>query len=207
MKKTHDKLIILDFDHTFFNSSEFKLELKRAFNELGINEDEFDKYYEASKKCCQLDMEMFAEKLPLADKSQVDETFNQVIETHASGLVFSDVKPFIIRYQPQYDILILTQGTQKLQQEKIDRSNLPKQIQVLITSGEKPEVIRSFVADYKKIIFIDDQVKHLDEIKKAFPQIITLLIQRFEDDLSGDETKHDSADDIIKNLNIDLKKY
>ena len=75
----------------------------------------------------------------------------------------------------------MTQGDDELQSEKIAYSNLSDVTEVIITRETKDIAIAQRVDRYETMYYIDDKAKHIDEVKKKFPQIITYFIQRPED--------------------------
>jgi len=203
----HQKLIILDFDHTVFNTTRYVEALKTEFNKkFGIDADEFMKQRDAVKQCCVvIDIDRFVHLLPNPNKQEMKDALHRIIRTKSASFIFSDVIPFIERHKDRFDIIVSTHGDQKLQTEKIRHSNLPQEVQSLISTQSKEEVIRPFTEKYSNVYFIDDKAVNIDAVKTALPNVITYFMQRQEDSpYAAASTKCECADHVVKGLDFDI---
>ncbi len=203
MKK---KLIILDFDHTLFNTTLYVAALRDAFLDVGISGAEFDAKRQYLKECCaRVDLDAFTLQLAGNDNGRLHAVAHKLIEKRSQDFIFDDARDFITAHQEHFDIIIVTQGDDELQNEKITHSNLPAVTEVIITQQTKDIAITDIVARYDVIYYIDDKAKHIDEIKKKFPQIIAYFMQRTEDQPYADiPSVCECADHVITDLTLRL---
>jgi len=178
----HQKLILIDFDHTLFNTTRFVQRLKEVFQSRGVSEQEFQEKRMALKDCCHLDdIDTFVDKFSYPDKKDLHDLIHTVIVNEAHTFIFDDVRSFFEEHATEFDIIILTQGDKEMQAEKVEHSNLIYDVPLIITGGEKEIAIRDVVTQYKKIYFIDDKAVNIDRMKKAYPQIETYFLKREDD--------------------------
>lgn len=199
----HTRLIILDYDHTMFNTTKFVSTIQQRFvDELGIAVDEFMRHREKIKECNHvIDIDTFVTSFPGQHHGTMHEIIHQTLKDCASNWIFDDVDAFIRGHQEKFDIKVITNGDAELQTEKVGHAKLPKNIQVLISTKEKDEVITPLVPQYEEIHFIDDKARNLERIKQAFPSIITYFIVRPEDHPYANACPDcDAADHRIENL-------
>lgn len=199
----HTKLIILDFDHTVFNTTKFvRALIERFSSEFGIDEETFMKYRNEVKQCCVvIDIDTFVEKLPHPNKAAMHKAIHDVIARSAADCIFSDVRDFIALHLPAYDIVLSTHGDSELQSEKISHSHLPADVQSHISLLPKDKVVSHFAPHYKNIYFIDDKTENIDAVKKAHPQTTTYFLVRPEDHPYGErKSACDCADFTVASL-------
>lgn len=178
----HQKLILIDFDHTLFNTTRFVQRLKQVFQSLGVSEEEFQAKRVILKDCCHSDdIDTFVSKLSYPDKKALHDLIHTVIQEEAHSFIFDDVQSFFERHATEFDIVIVTQGDREMQTEKIEHSALPFSVPVIITEDKKDTAIRDLVSQYRKIYFIDDKVTNIDTVKKKFPHIETYFLKRTDD--------------------------
>lgn len=205
MKK--DTLIILDFDHTVFNTTAFIAALKERFKkEFNINEETFMKHRNAIKDCCVvIDVDKFAESFSGHDSAKLHDVVVNVIEKHAPSFIFDDVKGFLEEHRSKAKIVLATHGDKELQTLKITMSDLPKVFSYHISTESKEDVVATYKEGYERVFFIDDKPKNIEAVKKAHPDVQTLFIKRPEDHPYGDrELVCECADKTITGLDISL---
>ncbi len=206
MKKQHDTLIVLDFDHTLFNTTLFVEQLKKTLASYGILETQVDAARQAIKDCCRVvDIDNFIDALQQENFDELHHVVHDIIKEYAPSFIFSDVHNFITAHVSTHDILILTQGDTELQEQKIKHSNLPEGVQHIITTGTKDDVMADVVGTYSAVYLFEDKAKHIDEVKQRFPKVITYFIQRPEDKpYAKFASVCECADYVIENLDIRL---
>ncbi len=198
---TSSKCIILDFDHTLFNTTRYVVALRDLLQKEGITHEEFDEKRHYLKSCCHLvDIDTFIQHLSVSDKALLHDVIHRFITEKAASFVFDDVEAFINHYKDDYDFFIMTQGDQELQREKITHSAIEGIRDIIITRGQKDEAIVPVVKKYRELHFIDDKTKHIVEVKSAFPHITTYHLQRPHDHPYGDKKPCVCADYEITNL-------
>ena len=201
MKK--DCLILIDFDHTVFNTTCLVDYLKKIFNDnFGIDENLFIQHRNSIKECCQvIDMDRFVNSFADFDSKNLHTAVHDVIKQYAQECIFSDVLPFFEKMQNKCDIMITTHGDEELQTEKIQHSGLPDYVDYVISLESKDVVVAKYIDKYNDIYFIDDKSGNIDVVKTSFPQIKTYHIRRPEDMPYG-KTKStcNCADNEIESL-------
>lgn len=199
---SHSRLIILDFDHTIFNTTTFTSRLRERLSDFGISRAEFDRHQKHLKACCRaIDIDQFVTLLSYPDKAALHRAIHEVIRTYAAECLFSDVRPFIDQQHVTADILIVTHGDTELQSEKIAHSHLPGYVEHHISLEPKVEVIKKFIPLYETIYYIDDKAENIDPVKTAFPSVQTYFLQRPEDHPYADRASECAcADHIIRGL-------
>lgn len=204
----HDKLIILDFDHTVFNTTKYVQALKEKFSKnFGIDADTFMQQRNAVKKCCVvIDIDEFVDRLPHADKKALHKTLIDTTRKLGRQFLFPDVISFMERHKKNYDILVITHGDQELQSEKIQSVKLPSWVEHRISLQPKDQVVGSYLKKYKQVHFVDDKNKNIDLVKTAFPDIITYFIKRPVDHPYGHiQSVCDCADHVVADLNFSIE--
>lgn len=207
MNKQHDNLIILDFDHTIFNTTKYVAALQERFEEeFGISKDDFMKYRNAVKECCVvIDIDTFVHEIPSFDDTVLHNALMDVTRNQSQAFVFPDVHRFLERHKDTFDILIVTHGDKELQTAKITGAKLPDFVQSIISIETKDRVIGRFVDQYKEIHFIDDKATSIDAVKQAHPQVHAYFIQRPEDKPYADKASECECDvSIVEGLDITL---
>lgn len=198
-------LIVLDWDHTLFNTTTFVETQREAFLAKGISYELFNQKRQGIKDCCNvIDIDQFANSFDQIDATTAHSIINTILREKAESFIFSDVKPFLKKHKTLFDFLVITHGNSELQSEKMKYSHL-EGLQSVITEGSKAEAVKPYVDNYAKIYYIDDKAEHIDDVKKMFPQIIALFLQRPDDSpYANIPSKCKHADRVIKNLDLTL---
>lgn len=202
-QQEHDHLIVLDWDHTLFNTTSFVVDLENELEKLGLPKEKFiEKRNLVKAKYEVFDFDKMAELFEEVDSKDVHGAVEAVLGKHAREYIFDDVDKFIKKHQNNFDIIILTQGDIELQSKKLKHSGFIS-FPNIITMKSKAEELTNIVSDYKTVYFIDDKAKNVDEVKTAFPEVITYFIKRPEDNPYGKvDTICKCADNKIENLNF-----
>ena len=82
----------------------------------------------------------------------------------------------------QADIVIVTYGNKKYQQQKIDLLNIPADAVYFTTKLQtKAAPLRQLLQIYEKVIYVDDDLDELDAVKETLtgePRLATIQIVR-----------------------------
>ncbi len=208
MKKVHNKLIILDFDHTIINTSllteAIAEELQKGF---GIGKNEYKKAREKVKKCCVVeDIDKVIAELPNENKKALHDTFHRVIKEQVKEFVFSDVQNFLKKHRDEFDIVVVTHGNKELQSEKIKHSGLPEYVENRIDIKDKSWVVSSLENGYEEIYFIDDKAQNIEDVKNKHPEVITYFLKRPEDcKYCSVNSDSNFIDKVVENLDFEIK--
>lgn len=199
-EKKHDRLIVLDFDHTTFNTTAFFELLKERFaQQFNISPEKFD----AIRKQNMGRSDKLIAGLAPENQTALNEAGLAVAQEKGKEVVYEDTKDFIDRHK-EFDILLLSAGRKEWQEAKIIGSGLAY-LPYTVPSGSKASEFASFVNEYQKIYFIDDKADQIDEVKDAYPQVTTYLMRRRGDNPYSNEAKeYRSADKVVKNLDFTI---
>ena len=207
MKTQHDRLIMIDLDHTLFNTTMFVDELAAFFQEkFGVMPEVFRKEREAVKSCCVVeDVDLFVTRLPHDDKEAMHKAYHDFVERRASEFTFADSVSFIERHADQFDVHLVTHGDEELQGMKIRHSGLPVGLKFVIAQVGKSVVTREYDDAYEKIYFIDDKGSNIDEVKREFPDVVAYFIKRPEDSpYAHDEPMEANGDFEVSDLSFTI---
>ena len=187
--KSKDKVLVLDFDHTCYDTDDFLLnEIRQPMlNRFKIPADIWEKSYkEALKVGYTLEQhrkELIKIKCPESFSLAEIKTFGQAIKF--DGYLYSDVIPFIKEAKRKgYRVILLSFGATSWQDAKVFGSGLNKfmdNISYLTKEFGKVDVLKRCAPNCKEVIFVDNKVGDLDAVRKALPHVKTYLINRVPD--------------------------
>jgi len=166
--------IILDFDNTIFNTLLMLSEFLKVFQKDGFTEEEFWNNYEKTKeKIGGFDQKIFIDLLgnsSFFDKKKTKEKMDSIL-SRASNFIYPDFADFAKSFNKR-DLMLLSYGVSfKIICQKYQ--------------GEK-------------LFFIEDNGKQIDQVKKEFPEVIVLKMERPQGRYI--EVKSELADYVIKDF-------
>lgn len=204
--------IFIDFDDVIFDTRRFRIDFKNVFSQFGITDDIFTKnYYNylPNKKNSPIKTYLLGKHL---EKINKDISFDKLaIEKSIQSFlndtrkyVFSDAKNFLKRFSPS-ELFLISHGGRDFQRKKIENTQLEKYFHtVKISSGRKSQLICPLIKKWKeRKFFLDDRAHYLEEVKKCWPEIITILIQRPEGRYHDSKNRY--CDFTVKNLKEALR--
>lgn len=213
-------IIFIDFDDVLFNTKDFSAYLKEFFAKAGIDQELFQKYYYDSNGQVKDKVRLFdpdglflrLEKYEKIDTSKIRHDFETKLQD-LERFVFEDATDFLVTMGKE-NLQLISFGLTSWQQNKIKGSGIDKLVEnFVITEKPKAQEIGQLLAQIKlgveeKIFFIDDRAEHLKDVKKAFPQIITIFLCRKEGRYCDQKNEfcdwqaHDlkEAEEIISNI-------
>ncbi|PIQ92656.1 MAG: hypothetical protein COV69_01790 [Parcubacteria group bacterium CG11_big_fil_rev_8_21_14_0_20_39_14] len=178
--------IVFDFDHTLFSTRRFYNTFKKAFEKLGVDEKLFQetfkkskekgRYYKPSKQ-----IKLITKKNPKTSSKKLKESSEKAL-SRARKFLYPDALPLLRKSKRKYNFYILSCGKEKFQRQKIKISGISKYFKkILITQDDyKTSALKKILKNKERILFIDDQPLVLFKIKKTFPEVITIRINRGE---------------------------
>ena len=178
--------IIFDFDHTLFSAKKLYLAWVKSFEEIGIKEELFQKVFNDSKGGGELfDKDKIFDSL-IKDKPEI--SYELLEEKWAKSyneseeFLYADVLPFLERFKEEHDFYILSYGRDEIQKYKIKRVNIEHFFEeIYITRDiDKVSVLDKFLDEKEKVVFVDDNPEVLSKVKKKFPNVIAVRINRGE---------------------------
>lgn len=157
--------IYLDFDSTLFNSDQYDSDLLAICKLYRIDESQFnDIKNQLFKKNTDFDIDEFINYL--IKKEYVDKSILVHIELLKNrNFIYEDTIFFLDNLKDKYDLILLTRGQEKNQQDKIRASRLEKYFsKIIITSNDKSKLDN---VDYQNSIFIDNNPLEIERFISA----------------------------------------
>jgi FMN phosphatase YigB (HAD superfamily) len=201
--------IILDFDDVLFNTKEFRSDLKNIFLKNGVPKKVFEKCYYGSTKITKRKLEKYdvikhiqaIEKEMGIKADNIKKEINGLIK-NCQKYIFNDSIVFL-NYFSKKNIFLISYTNTRFQNRKISRSGIKKFFRkAILTDGLKSEGIKKIKKDLKPkkelIYFLDDRVEQIEDIKKNYPQVVTIFIKREEGRYKDKKNKY--CDFAAKNL-------
>lgn len=182
--------ILLDFDHTLFDTDRFFwVDLKAAFGRFGVSDDAWEKSYETiwpsgyslAKHAEELG------RLGAIASASVASAMHATLERAFSDLrpyLFPDVVEFLNAARHRaFDLILLSFGDPAWQSYKVQASGLiPYFAQIIYTPHEKGKagMLVTLAPAYSELRAIDNNPADLDAMKASTPWLQTYLICRVE---------------------------
>ncbi|MBZ0159371.1 MAG: HAD hydrolase-like protein [bacterium] len=187
--------ILLDFDHTLFDTDRFFwIDLKSAFARFGVPDDAWEKSYEAiwpSGYSLAKHLEELARLGAVADPAAA-QTMLEALESAFSDLrpyLFPDVLGFLDTARLRgFELILLSFGDPAWQSYKVRASGInPYFTQILYTAKEtgKAALCAERASQYGELHAIDNNPTDLDAMKTSIPWLQTHLICRVEPSIPG----------------------
>ena len=197
--------IILDFDDTIFNTSLMLNEFLEIFQGAGFTEKEFwNNYQKTKEKAGGFDREIFINlfhKSNFFNEKEIKKEVNFVL-SEMSKFIYPDFTSFVKSFSKK-DLMLLSYGVANFQKEKIEKSKVALLLnKIIITSEDKVENFKSISQKYhsEKLFFIEDDANQIDQVKRKFPEIIILKMERLQAQGRHTDTKSELVDYVVKNL-------
>jgi len=204
-------IIIFDFDHTLFSAKKLYLAFQKTFEKLGVDEKLFQETFQKSKGHGrdynpERQFKLIKREKPEISLKEQKRTFNKILN-QAEKFVYPEVLTILNEFQKRgYELFVLTYGEGSFQPRKVDRSKIGKFFKkILITRDiKKVSDFRKFFKKDEKTVFVEDNPNVLLSIKTAFPEVITVRINRGEGKYAL-EKNNKGIDFSIKNM-VKLKR-
>lgn len=183
-------IIFIDFDDVIFNTKKFRDDLIGIFFSFGVSEEMYkETYYDSDcdnivKTYDPLKQINRLGRLENIDEGKMIASVNAFLND-LDSYVFSDVTAFLKSFECE-DVNIVSYGDPSFQKRKIDGSGVGKYCKdIIVTKHLKSKAIAEIMKknndiETQKIIFIDDRNEQIEDIKRTFPFILTVLIKRPE---------------------------
>ncbi len=213
--------IFIDFDDVSFNTGKFVLDLKKVFAKHGIDEKIFAQSYLdypiRNKNGSLKKYDVYHHIDILENKIKVDVTnLRKDVDRLISGAkkyLFADVYDFV-SFCGKSNVYVVSYGDTQLQFDKMIHSGLPENVKnVLISDDLKSKGVAEIIGKdrIKKseaMYFLDDRIEQLEDVKKKFPRITTILVKRkqgrYNDAMNGfcdfEAGDLERAEKIIKDI-------
>ena len=179
----------LDLDGVILDTERFISDFKKLLLELGASKEAIDAYYCSQKTKYRSrtyylirHIETMRDTLGFRCIEEARCRIDGLIDG-LPGYLFTDSIPFLETIQSD-NVFLVTYGGRKLQELKISKTGIAKYFkEIAITDGgKKSDALiefrrRGLIGGFDGI-FIDDREKEILSIKKIFPEIIAVWLQR-----------------------------
>ena len=182
-----DKIVILDFDHTIFNTELFKKHLKMIFLRYNISSERYEQTYNYIRKKLKRPYDPALHlRLLEGEITDIGSLMCEVNHLVANSKVYlyPDVISFLESVKDECELFLVSLGVKRFQQPKIDNCMINGFFtKVILTEGDrglKKDVLRDIINENrdKKIAIIEDVPDNIDLIKRGFANIVAIKIER-----------------------------
>lgn len=196
--------IFIDFDDVLFNTQQFKDDLKNIFHRHGISNECYIKYYFPDGDGIQktydprAQIDRICKNNKNINKDLLLKDVDEFLKLKTSRYIFEDVKNFCYKIGKS-NLIVLSYGEKRMQSEKIANSEIDEFVaDFIITDDLKSNAMNDYAAKKRMVIdenvvFIDDRVEQIADMKKYFPKIKTVWLHRIEGRYK-DQTKDSNCD-------------
>ncbi|TAK97038.1 hypothetical protein EPO05_00315 [Patescibacteria group bacterium] len=182
--------IFVDFDDVLFNTAKFIQDFKRVFARYGVSAQLFNKSYvdypirRRGQKLKKYDPWVHFQKLQQAgiDSAPIENDIRALL-SDTRRYVFPEAKRFLKTLGKQ-NIMVVSYGETKFQHFKIQNSGIAELTKkVFVTDRMKSSAIGKIIGKRgaqldELIVFLDDRVEQLTNVKQKFPQVVTFLVKK-----------------------------
>ncbi|MDO8529753.1 MAG: HAD hydrolase-like protein [bacterium] len=203
MKKLK-KYILLDFDDVIFDSWKLGAALIKIFKTDQKNYNQaYQELFRIKGKLVPYDPIKHFKKIKNPNKKEVEKmrvTIKNFLND-TGKFVFKDALDFLEKNK-NLDLYLVTFGLKNFQAEKINSSGIRKFFKkIIILKTWKSEAVKIIFSGRlirnEVIYFFDDSIRFLEEMKKKYPRVKTVLVKRRK---KPDQVKNKYCDYEIKNF-------
>ncbi|MEK7113856.1 MAG: HAD family hydrolase [Patescibacteria group bacterium] len=184
------KALILDFDHTCYDTDAFLLfEIRQPiFNKFKVSNVDWETSYEETVKTGYSIEKHLDEISKVLGVSIKDEDRKEIIDNiDCEKYLYPDTISFVKKAKEMgYMIVLLSYGYESWQNKKVMGSGLNKfmdDIKYVIEDEHcsKAKVVGSYSESHGKVIFVDNKGANVDEVHREFPKVETYFMNRVLD--------------------------
>lgn len=179
--------IIIDFDHTLFDTDALKRDLSRAIGEFGVKSDLFWETYPKALQFVSGEMGYntdkhldILQKFVSFDAATARSKMDKVIG-NSKNYLFPDTLNFLSRMVGlNVPLVMLSRGDRAFQNAKIRAAGIERYFrEIHLTSEKKVSILPQLIkGDAKHIFFINDHLEETREVMQAFKEIKPVLLRR-----------------------------
>lgn len=198
------RLILVDFDGTLFNTGAFTDKMAEIFQNYGMI-DFFRTFPRGKTGTYSLRDHLLV--VPTKNKRRQVKKHLKKLFSQCPQFLFGDVQEFLslLRQDPQNRIVLVTKGEMGYQSRKVFKSlvNLKHLFDgiIVVEKDSKADTIKSLTDNFDgATLFLDDNPSELSNAKSAIPHLKTIFIDRYYQFSSGA-----NADFLVHNLQEAIK--
>ena len=207
-------MIILDLDNTLFNTSIFKEDIKKSFEDvlkkyIICNDVFWDTFYQAydfnerEKYCYCIDNHCkILNKISDTEKDDVKSKLKSIMMRQGRNYLYPDVLPALEKLTLRKEkVILITHGSPGFQKLKLEAININHFFSdIFVVTDNKISTIRRIIEKSQlgeKILNINDHVEELNIVKKQFPGVECYIMLRKNKSGIGSLRRLKSLSDII----------
>jgi len=175
--------IILDFDHTLFDTPRLKKAIKDIFAGHGVDEELFLRTHDESRiggRDWKPDRQFeILKSLGVSKVDSIREGFEKVMGESCIFL-YEDTMPFLAKAKRDHALALVTYGESSFQKKKLAgcREFAKYFDKIVITQNLYKDKEVSDLSEGKPTVFVEDNPMALSAVKKYAPHIVTVRINR-----------------------------
>ena len=196
--------IVLDFDHTLYSTKSLYESIKAAFGNLGVDGELFQQTFQLSKGTGRdykpaRQIRLISKQVGVKE-AILQKEFNKILKI-SPKFFYSDTIGFLKEHTKKDELFMLSYGEEKFQKQKVDSAKVSKYFKKIKITRDigKSKPFKIFLSKKEPILFVEDNPQALFEVKKAYPQVITVRIKRGEGKYA-EAPDNEYIDFQIKNL-------
>jgi hypothetical protein len=185
--------IFFDFDDVLFHTQAFVDETRKVFEQQGVSEGLYRETYAAARRLGNDFLKVYSLDIHLETLADIVPGFNGDEVRRGVGQVLSDTRPYLFPdveaclrelARRGADIFVASFGKPDFQRAKIANSGIGEFLKDILADLEMKSTMMGRVLDgktsHEEVWFFDDQVKFLEDVKRAFPFVRTVQVCREE---------------------------
>ncbi|MDP3771968.1 MAG: HAD hydrolase-like protein [bacterium] len=180
-------LCVLDFDGVLFDDGKFKEAHQRAFKRYGVSPRLYEDIYHEAKRLTgghyapPIHYALISRRVPLLSRALLHKKSATLVRQSRQYL-YADVKPFLQWCDESDVVLALVSTGHSFQKKKISASGLAPFFKKTVVTKDISKVagIRAVMGKvgHRRVVFVDDKHKVLDEVKRELPEVFTVRMER-----------------------------
>lgn len=198
LKNRKEQVLVLDFDHTCYDTDDFLLNEIRhpMLSDFVVSEKDWEKAYEEAVKTGYSIEKHFKKITEITNIAFSEDKIRHLLESmNFSRYLYPDTLHVLARAkEKKFDIVILSFGDMSWQDKKVSGSGLDKIVDIVeyvITDecNAKAAVVGNLRNNYKKVIYVDNKGANLDKVYENYKDVSTYFINRSIGELADPEEK------------------
>lgn len=180
--------VIIDFDHTLFNTEAFKQDLAAALIPFGVTPAQYRETYPQALQVRhgefgyrpEAHVEILARAGLVTDKAAATRALEEVV-TNSQRYIYPDTKDFLSRLVGlNVKLILASRGDREFQMRKITSSGVDRFFHAVHTTPQLKVALFPHLLPQgaKRIYLIDDSVEELRAVFERYPEIVPILKRR-----------------------------
>ncbi len=180
--------IIIDFDHTLFNTEAFKHDLAGALAPFGVTAAQYAETYPSALQVRhgefgyrpEAHVEILARAGVVSDRAGATKVLEEVV-TNSQRYLYPDTKDFLSRLVGlNVKLILASRGDREFQMKKITSSGVDRFFHAVHTTPALKVALFPHIlpANARRAFLIDDSVEEIRAVLERYPEVIPILKRR-----------------------------